>query len=102
LKKNGHIITQFKIGENRVVELQLTPESFADNFRFTSNFFSPVNIPSSHETSLSHFTNVSSISDDDVIWAIPRRTSSDGISGLITDMKYVLYRTILKRTLFLY
>jgi hypothetical protein len=65
------------------VELQLTPEAFADNFRCTCNFSSPVNIPSSHEISLSDFTNVSSISGYDVIWAIQRRTSSNEIPGLI-------------------
>jgi hypothetical protein len=32
-KKNDHITTQFKLGENYIVDLQLTPEAIANQFR---------------------------------------------------------------------
>jgi hypothetical protein len=66
-KKNDHVVTQLRIGENVITQPQCIVESFADHFSSIFNSPFSVVIPNNARFIFSfYFLNFSSISDSDV------------------------------------
>jgi hypothetical protein len=78
-KKNDHVFTLLKIGENVITQPQCIVEAFADHFSSSFNSFSSVVIPNNARFTLSDFLNVPSISDSDLEQEIRRLSSSNCI-----------------------
>jgi hypothetical protein len=94
LKKNDHVITQLKIGENVITQPRSIPEGIADYFSSIFNYPSSVVFP--NNVHFYYFVNVPSISDSDVKQAIRRLSSSKCVgseeipSFMITDSSETL------------